>query len=78
MERNADGVTADGGEPRQDDFDIWLGTNNFKPWIAYDRHSGAANYLYLDGHVVSLKWDDALTDLFPDHKVLTQDGTYSR
>src|SRR5205085_5488084 len=26
VERDADGVAANGGEPRQDDFGIWLGT----------------------------------------------------
>ncbi len=76
VERNADGVAAGGGDPKQDDFDIWLGTGIFQPWIAYDRHLTVANYLYLDGHVVALAWDDAVRDLFPDHVVLTQDMSY--
>jgi prepilin-type N-terminal cleavage/methylation domain-containing protein/prepilin-type processing-associated H-X9-DG protein len=76
VERNADGIAATGGDPKQDDFDVWLGTTNIQPWIAYDRHTGSANYLYLDGHVVTLKWDTAVPDLFPDHVVLTQDGSY--
>ena len=76
VERDAAGLAAAGGDPKQDDFDIWLGTTNFQPWIAYRRHSGAANYLYLDGHVVSLLWPDAVGDLFPDHVVLTQDSSY--
>ena len=76
VERNAGGLAATGADPKQDDFDIWLGTVNFQPWIAYTRHSGAANYLYLDGHVVTLTWDAALPDLFPDHVVLTQDSSY--
>jgi prepilin-type N-terminal cleavage/methylation domain-containing protein/prepilin-type processing-associated H-X9-DG protein len=78
VERDADGIIAAGNDPRQDDFDIWLGTANFKPWIAYDRHTQVANYLYLDGHVVTLSWDDAVKDLFPDHVVLTQDSTYPK
>ena len=65
-----------GRDPKQDDFDIWLGTANIQPWIAYDRHTGVANYLYLDGHVAALTWDAAVPDLFPDHVVLTQDGSY--
>ncbi|MFZ9794292.1 MAG: DUF1559 domain-containing protein [Gemmataceae bacterium] len=65
------------GNPRQDDFDIWLGTDTFKDWLAHERHSGSANYLYLDGHVSMLKFDDAVIGLFPDGKVLTQDGTYA-
>jgi prepilin-type N-terminal cleavage/methylation domain-containing protein/prepilin-type processing-associated H-X9-DG protein len=77
-ERNAAAFTpAAGGDPRQDDNDIWLGTNTIKPWIAWNRHSGVANYLYLDGHVVTLPWDAAVVDMYPDHVVLTQDGSYA-
>jgi prepilin-type N-terminal cleavage/methylation domain-containing protein/prepilin-type processing-associated H-X9-DG protein len=76
VERNADGLAAAGCDPKQDDFDIWLGTANFQPWIAHERHIGTANYLYLDGHVATLAWNDAVPDLFPDHIVLTQDSSY--
>jgi prepilin-type processing-associated H-X9-DG protein/prepilin-type N-terminal cleavage/methylation domain-containing protein len=76
VERNADGLAAAGCDPKQDDFDIWLGTVNFQPWIAYNRHTGVANYLYLDGHVTSLAWEAAVPDLFPNHVVLTQDSSY--
>lgn len=76
VERNADGLAATGADPKQDDFDIWLGTVNIQPWIAYNRHTGVANYLYLDGHVSTLTWDAAVPDLFPDHVVLTQDSSY--
>ena len=77
VERNAEQFTdALGNDPRQDDFDIWLGTNIIGPWIASNRHSGIANYLYLDGHVVSLAWNDAVVDLYPDKVVLVEDGTY--
>jgi prepilin-type N-terminal cleavage/methylation domain-containing protein/prepilin-type processing-associated H-X9-DG protein len=76
-ERNADAFTVpSGGDPRQDDYDIWLGTEIIKPWIAYDRHTSEANYLYLDGHVVVLTWDQAVTDMYPDKVVLIQDGSY--
>jgi prepilin-type processing-associated H-X9-DG protein len=76
-ERNAAAFTPEnGGDPRQDDYDIWLGTNTFQPWIAYRRHNGAANYLYLDGHVVTLSWDAAVVDMFPDHQVLVNDASY--
>src|SRR5205823_3327447 len=75
-ERDAAGIAANGGEPRQDDFDVWLGTPTIQPWVAYRRHTGIANYLYLDGHVVPLAWDVAVVDLYPDKKVLTQDSTY--
>jgi prepilin-type processing-associated H-X9-DG protein len=76
VERSAEGLAATNADPKQDDFDIWLGTTNIQPWIAFDRHDGVANYLYLDGHVVSLAWDVAVPDLFPDHVVLTQDSSY--
>jgi prepilin-type N-terminal cleavage/methylation domain-containing protein/prepilin-type processing-associated H-X9-DG protein len=76
-ERNAEAFTPQSGnDPRQDDYDIWLGTNTIKPWIAYDRHVNVANYLYLDGHVTTLSWDEAVVDMYPDHVVLTQDGSY--
>jgi prepilin-type processing-associated H-X9-DG protein/prepilin-type N-terminal cleavage/methylation domain-containing protein len=76
VERDAGGIAASGGDPKQDDFDIWLGTPTIQPWIAWQRHTGLANYLYLDGHVVTLPWDRAVIDLYPDHNVLTQDGSY--
>jgi prepilin-type N-terminal cleavage/methylation domain-containing protein/prepilin-type processing-associated H-X9-DG protein len=75
-ERDAQGILATGGDPRQDDYDIWLGTINIKPWFAVTRHGGAANYLYLDGHAVPLLWDPAVVDMYPDKRVLTEDGTY--
>ncbi len=76
-ERNAAAFTSASGEdPRQDDYDIWLGTGIIKPWIAFDRHTTVANYLYLDGHAVSLTWDVAVVDMYPDKVVLNYDGTY--
>ena len=76
-ERNADVFTlAAGGDPRQDDYDIWLGTGIIQPWIAYKRHTTVANYLYLDGHAVTLTWDQAVVDMYPDKIVLTQDSSY--
>jgi prepilin-type N-terminal cleavage/methylation domain-containing protein/prepilin-type processing-associated H-X9-DG protein len=76
-ERNAAAFTADSGEdPRQDDYDIWLGTNIIRPWIAWDRHTRTANYLYLDGHAITLKWEAAVVDMYPDKNVLVNDGSY--
>jgi prepilin-type N-terminal cleavage/methylation domain-containing protein/prepilin-type processing-associated H-X9-DG protein len=77
-ERNAMGVAADGGDPRQDDYDIWLGTGIIRPWIAFDRHTSVANYLYLDGHAATLAWEVAVPDMYPDKKVLTEDGSYDK
>ncbi len=76
-ERNAFVFTAANGEdPRQDDYDIWLGTGVIEPWIASKQHSGVANYLYLDGHVSTLNWQAAIVDMYPDKRVLTFDGSY--
>jgi prepilin-type N-terminal cleavage/methylation domain-containing protein/prepilin-type processing-associated H-X9-DG protein len=75
-ERNAQGILDAGGDPKQDDYDIWLGTKIIKPWIAWDRHSQVANYLYLDGHAVTLPWEAAVVDMYPDKVVLTDDGSY--
>jgi prepilin-type N-terminal cleavage/methylation domain-containing protein/prepilin-type processing-associated H-X9-DG protein len=76
-ERNADAFTVEsGGDPRQDDFDIWLGVPNIRPWIAENRHLPLANYLYLDGHAVTLPWDTAVVDLYPDKIPLMYDGSY--
>ena len=76
-ERNADVfLAANGEDPRQDDYDIWLGTGIIKPWIPSTRHGAVANYLFLDGHAVSLRWDAAVVDMYPDKQVLTADGSY--
>jgi prepilin-type processing-associated H-X9-DG protein len=72
-ERDAVGVltSALSGEPRQDDYDIWVGVVNFQPWIATQRH-GYANYLFLDGHITPYRWvtGDATSPagigMFPD------------
>jgi prepilin-type N-terminal cleavage/methylation domain-containing protein/prepilin-type processing-associated H-X9-DG protein len=69
---------AGGGDPRQDDYDVWLGTGIIQPWIAYRRHAQVANYLYLDGHAVTLTWDAAVPDMYPDKRVHSADGTYAR
>jgi len=76
-ERNAEAFSpANGEDPRQDDYDIWLGTNIIQPWIAFDRHNSAANYLYLDGHAATMSWDPAVRDMYPDKVVFSQDMSY--
>jgi prepilin-type N-terminal cleavage/methylation domain-containing protein/prepilin-type processing-associated H-X9-DG protein len=76
-ERNADALApSTGSDPRQDDYDIWLGTKIFQPWIAFQRHASLANYLYLDGHVRTLDWSVAVIDMFPDKHVFTDDMSY--
>jgi prepilin-type N-terminal cleavage/methylation domain-containing protein/prepilin-type processing-associated H-X9-DG protein len=76
-ERNADPFNlANGRDPRQDDYDIWLGTTIIQPWIAWNRHSQLANYLYLDGHATALPWDESVPDMYPDKIVLVDDSSY--
>ena len=82
-ERNSEALDAsDNGEygnVGQDDYDAWVGesalvqwgTGNYgdQGWIRYNRHQGAANYVYTDGHVERLRWRQARHDHFPDHRV---------
>jgi prepilin-type processing-associated H-X9-DG protein/prepilin-type N-terminal cleavage/methylation domain-containing protein len=65
-------------DPRQDDYDIWLGTEIIQGWIARGRHTRAANYLYLDGHTATLPWDVAVMDMYPEKGVLIKDATYTQ
>lgn len=65
-------------DPRQDDYDIWLGTKTIQPWLATRRHGSAANYLYLDGHVSTMTFERAVVDMYPDTQVLTDDGSYEQ
>lgn len=76
-ERNPAAFTAAAGnDPRQDDYDIWLGTKIIEPWTAEKRHGGAANYLYLDGHAATKLFGTAVIDMYPDNQVLLDDGSY--
>lgn len=77
-ERNAAAFTPPSGDdPRQDDYDIWLGTKIIQPWTADKRHGGVANYLYLDGHAKAMIYSEAVIDMFPDKNVLVEDGSYA-
>ncbi len=76
-ERNAAGLLAspDSGEPRQDDYDIWLGTDVLDTWIPWNRH-GASNALYLDGHVKSASRSELIRDMYPDKSPYTMSLFY--
>jgi prepilin-type N-terminal cleavage/methylation domain-containing protein/prepilin-type processing-associated H-X9-DG protein len=65
-ERDGAGIltSAQAGDPRQDDYDIWLGTDVLDTWIPWRRH-GASNVLYLDGHVRSVDRTEALLGMYP-------------
>jgi prepilin-type N-terminal cleavage/methylation domain-containing protein/prepilin-type processing-associated H-X9-DG protein len=58
-------------DPRQDDYDIWLGTNVLDTWIPWKRH-GTSNVLYLDGHARSVTKPDAYLGMYPGGQLLTQ------
>ena len=65
-ERDAAGILASpyAGDSRQDDYDIWLGTNVLDTWIPWNRHGGS-NVLFLDGHARSILRADALPGMYP-------------
>jgi prepilin-type N-terminal cleavage/methylation domain-containing protein/prepilin-type processing-associated H-X9-DG protein len=65
-ERDAAGILASpyAGDPRQDDYDIWLGTKVLDTWIPWNRH-GSSNVLFLDGHARSIQRTDALLGMYP-------------
>jgi prepilin-type processing-associated H-X9-DG protein/prepilin-type N-terminal cleavage/methylation domain-containing protein len=65
-------------DPRQDDYDIWLGTETIQNWIAGERHTRLANYLYLDGHVEARDFNSAVPDMYPEKGVLIHDATFAQ
>ncbi|MCY2964240.1 MAG: hypothetical protein NT069_11505 [Planctomycetota bacterium] len=44
--------------------------------MAWRRHNGTSNSLYLDGHARSVEWSSAVIDIYPDKKPLKEDGSY--
>jgi prepilin-type N-terminal cleavage/methylation domain-containing protein/prepilin-type processing-associated H-X9-DG protein len=62
-------------DPRQDDYDIWLGTVTLDTWIPWKRH-GTSNVLYLDGHARSVQKPDAYLRIYPGGAILTQPSFY--
>lgn len=62
-------------DPRQDDYDIWLGTNVLDTWIPWTRH-GQSNVLYLAGHARSVPKPDAYQAMFPGGVILTDPSFY--
>jgi prepilin-type N-terminal cleavage/methylation domain-containing protein/prepilin-type processing-associated H-X9-DG protein len=76
-ERDAAGIlnSPQAGDPRQDDYDIWLGSKVLDTWIAWKRHGGSS-VLYLDGHAKSVNRTDALLGMYPGGQVLTDPMFY--
>jgi prepilin-type N-terminal cleavage/methylation domain-containing protein/prepilin-type processing-associated H-X9-DG protein len=62
-------------DPRQDDYDIWLGTVTLDIWIPWSRH-GSSNVLYLDGHAKSISKPDAYLGMYPGGQVLKSVSFY--
>jgi prepilin-type N-terminal cleavage/methylation domain-containing protein/prepilin-type processing-associated H-X9-DG protein len=62
-------------DPRQDDYDIWLGMVTLDKWIPWKRH-GTSNVLYLDGHAKSVLKSDAYLCMYPGGQILTNPGWY--
>jgi prepilin-type processing-associated H-X9-DG protein len=62
-------------DPRQDDYDIWLGTNVLDTWIPWNRH-GTSNVLYLDGHARSVTKAEAYPAMYPGGVLLTDPSFY--
>jgi prepilin-type N-terminal cleavage/methylation domain-containing protein/prepilin-type processing-associated H-X9-DG protein len=62
-------------DPRQDDYDIWLGTVTLDKWIPWTRH-GTPNVLYLDGHAKSARKPEAYAGMYPGGVLLTQPSFY--
>jgi prepilin-type N-terminal cleavage/methylation domain-containing protein/prepilin-type processing-associated H-X9-DG protein len=78
-ERDAAGIlnSPQAGDPRQDDYDIWLGTKVLDTWIPWKRH-GNSNVLYLDGHAKSVNRTDALLGMYPGGQILTDPSFYDK
>jgi prepilin-type N-terminal cleavage/methylation domain-containing protein/prepilin-type processing-associated H-X9-DG protein len=82
-ERNSEAMNTPDNEEYgsigQDDYDAWVGEAALvrwgegpygdQGWIRYDRHAGAANYVYLDGHAATARWSQARIDQYPDRRV---------
>jgi prepilin-type N-terminal cleavage/methylation domain-containing protein/prepilin-type processing-associated H-X9-DG protein len=75
-ERNSTYMDTDpNSDPRQDDYDVWLGTSTLDNWIAWKRH-GTPNSLYLDGHVQASAQADAYKAMYPGGLILRTPSFY--
>jgi prepilin-type processing-associated H-X9-DG protein len=76
-ERDAVGLlnSPQAGDARQDDYDVWLGTDILDTWIPWKRH-GSSNVLYLDGHAKSVNRAEALPGMYPDGQILKDQAFY--
>ena len=63
-------------DPRQDDYDIWLGTTTLDRWIKWNRHGTASNVLYLDGHAKSITKAEAYQAMYPGGQLIVYPSFY--
>ncbi len=63
-------------DPRQDDYDIWLGTTTLDRWIKWGRHGTSSNVLFLDGHAKSVTKPEAYMGMYPGGQTLPLPSFY--
>src|SRR5262249_8542613 len=63
-------------DSRQDDYDIWLGTDTLDGWIPWKLHGNTSNILYLDGHAKSTTRVEALMGMYPRGEYYKDDVSY--
>ena len=78
-ERDAEGIMKSpvAGDARQDDYDLWLGTDVLDTWIPWNRH-GNSNVLYLDGHAKSTPRAEALQGMYPGSQSFLMPAYYPK
>ena len=77
-ERDAAVLDADpDADPRQDDYDIWLGTDTLDRWVKWGRHGASSNVLYLDGHAKSVTKSEAYLGMYPGGQLIAMPSFYS-
>ena len=63
-------------DPRQDDYDIWLGTSTLDRWIKWQRHGTSSNVLYLDGHAKSVTKAEGYLGMYPGGQLILNPSFY--
>jgi len=78
-ERDARGIfnSSQAGDPRQDDYDAWLGTDFLDTWIPWKRH-GSSNVLHMDGYAKSVYRTDGLLGMYPGGQILKDPAFYAK
>lgn len=78
-ERSAEDLAKDpDADPRQDDYDIWLGTDVLDRWIQWKRHGSTSNVLFMDGHAKSITKIEAYMAMFPGGQYYKEPHFYDK